>query len=175
VILDLADALARDVERTADLVEGARSLAVQPEAELEDAPFSVAELGERLRERLVAELEAGDLVGQRLGLVLDEVAELGLVVVADGLLERERPGGAGICSTPDRQPTPLRSRPRSDRGERRAGFARRGGCGSVSRRDGRDRATSSASARATAPANPPWRRWWKLESARRSNFSGATK
>src|SRR5690606_40080789 len=41
--LDLADALAGDVELPADLVEGRRLLAVQPEAHLENSPFPVVE------------------------------------------------------------------------------------------------------------------------------------
>ena len=40
-MLDLADPLARDVERPADLVERARLLAVQPVTKLEHAPLAL--------------------------------------------------------------------------------------------------------------------------------------
>src|ERR1035437_8179330 len=73
LVLDLADALARDVERATDLVEGAGVLAAEAVAELEPAAFAI---GGGL----------GALVG-------DELAELGLLLVADGLLERH--GGLG--------------------------------------------------------------------------------
>src|SRR5262249_29733206 len=89
LVLDLTDALARDVERPADLVERAGRLAVQPEAHLEHAALALAEHLEGAGERLVAERQRSLLVGERLGLVLDEVAELRLLVVADRLLERD--------------------------------------------------------------------------------------
>src|SRR3954470_13260493 len=44
LVLDLADALAGDVERPPDLVEGARVLAAQPVAKLEDTPLPVGEV-----------------------------------------------------------------------------------------------------------------------------------
>jgi len=44
VVFDLADALARDVERAPDLLEGARMLAAKAVAQLEHAPFAVAEV-----------------------------------------------------------------------------------------------------------------------------------
>ncbi len=47
LVLDLTDALARDVERAADLVERARLLAVEPVPELEDLPLPL-----RIRDRL---------------------------------------------------------------------------------------------------------------------------
>jgi hypothetical protein len=47
LVLDLTDALARDVERAADLVERARLLAGEPVPELEDLP-----LPRRIRDRL---------------------------------------------------------------------------------------------------------------------------
>src|SRR5436189_4372189 len=45
VVLDLADALARDAERTADLLERARLHPVEPEAELDHAPLALRERG----------------------------------------------------------------------------------------------------------------------------------
>src|SRR3954452_12650699 len=87
LVLDLPDALTRDIERAADLVERARMLAVQPIPELEHLALARGELAEDLLERLLAQRDLGSLVGQRHRLVGDEVPELGLLLVADGLLE----------------------------------------------------------------------------------------
>jgi hypothetical protein len=90
LVLDLADALARHVERAADLVERAGVLAAQAVAQLEDAALAVGEVLQRLAQRLLREDLGGALV-RRLGpLVGDELAELGLLLVADRLLERDR-------------------------------------------------------------------------------------
>src|SRR4051812_37471167 len=90
LVLDLADALARHVERAADLVEGAGMLAAEPVAQLEHPALAVGEVLQGLAERLLREDLGGALV-RRLGpLVGDELAELGLLFVADGLLQRDR-------------------------------------------------------------------------------------
>ena len=90
LVLDLADALARDVERPPDLVERARVLAAEAVAQLEHAALAVGEVLQRLAQRLLGEDLRGALV-RRLGpLVGDELAELGLLLVADRLLERDR-------------------------------------------------------------------------------------
>jgi len=60
LVLDLPDALAGDRERAADLVEGARLLAVQPVPELEHATLAIAERTQALRERLSAKLRRKD-------------------------------------------------------------------------------------------------------------------
>src|SRR6266545_4730105 len=90
LVLDLPNALPGDVEGAADLVEGARMLPVQPVAELEHLALAARERAEDLPQRLLAERGLGLLVGKRQVLVGDEVAELRLVLVADGLLERDR-------------------------------------------------------------------------------------
>src|SRR6476661_6699196 len=90
LVLDLADPLPRHLERAADLVERARLLAVQPVTKLEHAALAVAEHPEAASERLGAEGGVGRLVGERRVLVLDELPELGLLLVADRLLERDR-------------------------------------------------------------------------------------
>src|SRR3954467_11514291 len=90
LVLDLADPLARDVERAAHLVERAGVLPAQPVAELEHAPLPVGEVLERLAQGLLGEDLRGPLVGRLGPLVGDELAELGLLLVADGLLERYR-------------------------------------------------------------------------------------
>src|ERR687897_920183 len=90
LVLDLADALARDVERPPDLVERARVLAAEPVAQLEDAALAVGEVLQRLAQRLLREDLRGALVRRLGALVGDELAELGLFLVADRLLERDR-------------------------------------------------------------------------------------
>src|SRR5579884_701369 len=90
LVLDLADALPRHLERAADLVERARLLAVQAVPKLEHAALAVAQRVEALRQRLGAERRVRGLVGRRRALVLDELAELRLLLVADRLLERHR-------------------------------------------------------------------------------------
>src|SRR5207247_2202711 len=61
-------------------------------AEHEHLPLAVAERRERLLERLAAQRELDLLLGQR-ALAGDEVAEDGVLLVADGLVEAG--GGAG--------------------------------------------------------------------------------
>src|ERR1044072_2274062 len=90
LVLDLADALAGDVERPPDLVEGPRVLAAQPVAELEHAALAVGEVLQRLAQRLLGQEVGGPLEGRLRLLVRDELAELRLLLVADRLLERDR-------------------------------------------------------------------------------------
>src|SRR4051812_44132937 len=90
LVLDLADALARHVERAPDLVERARVLAAQAVAELEDAALTVGEVLQRLTQRLLRE-DLGRALVRGLGpLVGDELAELRLLLVAHRLLQRDR-------------------------------------------------------------------------------------
>src|SRR5215210_1190546 len=90
LVLDLADALARDVERAAHLVQRARVLPAEPVAQLEDAPLAVGEVLQRLAQRLLGEDLRSALVRGLGPLVGDELAELGFLLVADRLLERDR-------------------------------------------------------------------------------------
>ena len=90
LVLDLADALARDVERAADLVERAGVLAAEAVAQLEHAALAVGEVLQRLAQRLLGEDLGGALVRRLGALVGDELAELRLLLVADRLLERDR-------------------------------------------------------------------------------------
>src|SRR5688500_8349268 len=96
LVLDLADPLARDVERAADLVERPRVLAAEPVAQLEDAPLAIGEVLERLAQRLLGEDLGGPLVRGLGALVGDELAELRLLLVADRLLERDRRLGRAL-------------------------------------------------------------------------------
>src|SRR5258707_5443990 len=90
LVLDLADPLARDVERPPDLVQRPRMLAAEPVAELEHAALAVAQVLERLAQRFLGQDFGRSLVRGLGPLVGDELAELELLLVADGLLERDR-------------------------------------------------------------------------------------
>ena len=65
-------------------------LAAEPVAELEHAALAVGEVLEGLLQRLLGEQLGGALEGRLGALVGDELAELGLLLVADRLLERDR-------------------------------------------------------------------------------------
>src|SRR4051794_40138190 len=90
VVLDLPDPLARDVERAPDLLERPRPSAGEPEAHLDDLALALRQGRQRAMDVLLAEVLRGDLERRLRRLVLDEVAELGLVLLADRLLERDR-------------------------------------------------------------------------------------
>src|SRR5829696_4772542 len=94
LVLDLPDALARDVEGPPDLVERPWVLAVEAVAKLEHAALAQRERAEDARQRHLAHVHLGDLVRERLRVVGDEVAELRLLLVPDRLLERDRRLGA---------------------------------------------------------------------------------
>ena len=64
-------------------------LAAEPAAQLEHAALTVGEVLERLAQRLLGEDLGGALVGRLGPLVGDELAELGLLLVADRLLQRD--------------------------------------------------------------------------------------
>src|SRR3954468_4317786 len=91
VVLDLPDALARDVERPPDLLQRVRTRAGQAEAHLDDFPLALRKRIQRPPHVLLAEVLGGHLEGRLGGLVLDEVAQLGLFPLADRLLECDRP------------------------------------------------------------------------------------
>src|SRR5215218_3173243 len=92
--LELADALARQVELVPDRLERPR-LAFEPEPQLEDAPLALRQRVERAADALAAErlLRLVERIG---GLAVgEEIAELALVVGAHALVERDRSlGGA---------------------------------------------------------------------------------
>src|SRR4051812_4071443 len=90
LVLDLADALARDVERPPDLVERARVLPAQAVAQLEHTALAVRQVLQRLAQGFLGEDLGGALVRRLRALVGDELAELRLLLVADRLLERDR-------------------------------------------------------------------------------------
>src|SRR5918994_4309368 len=99
VVLDLADALARDVERAADLLQGERARAGEAEAHLDHLALALRERVERPAHVLPAQVLRRLVEGRDRGLVLDEVAELGLLLLADGLLEGDRLQGHALDLT----------------------------------------------------------------------------
>src|SRR3954470_18557885 len=76
LVLDLADALARDVERAVHLVQRAGVPPAEPVAELEHAALAVGEVLQRLAQRLLGQDLRGALVRRLGALVGDELAEL---------------------------------------------------------------------------------------------------
>src|SRR5439155_17899159 len=102
--LDLADALPCQAEPAADLLERLRLVVVEAVAEHEHHPLTLAERGERLLQRLAAQGDFDLLLGQR-PLPGDEVAEKGVLLVADRLVEaRRRPrSGTRLARLLDRQ------------------------------------------------------------------------
>src|SRR5262245_2520682 len=88
--LDLPDALARHVEAGADLLERVVGPLAEAEAQAEHLLFARRERRQH-PPGLVAEVHGDDRLDRRQRvLVLDEVAEMAVLVLADGRLERDR-------------------------------------------------------------------------------------
>src|SRR5581483_11520387 len=87
--LDLADALAGEVEVLAHLFERARLAAVEAEAQLQDLALALVERGQQPGDLLGQQRGGGDFEGRLRGAVLDDVAELGVAVLAQRLGERQ--------------------------------------------------------------------------------------
>src|SRR5262249_55652027 len=87
--LDLADALARDAQGVTDLLQGARLLAVEAEAHLDDLALLVVQLGHHGPDLLLGggayhlQLHRGD------GVLLQRVAQLQAAVLAHRARQRE--------------------------------------------------------------------------------------
>src|SRR5205085_6457719 len=90
VVLDLADPLAGDAEGAADLLERARLLTLEPEPKLDHLPLARRERGERVVDVAAPQRERRRVERRLRLLVLDEVPELGLLLLADRLLQRDR-------------------------------------------------------------------------------------
>src|SRR4051812_24843988 len=87
--LDLADALTRETEPAADLLERLRLGVLEPVAQDEDAPLAFGEDGERVRKRLATQRRLDLLLGEW-AVALDEVAEDRVLLVTDRLVEARR-------------------------------------------------------------------------------------
>src|SRR6266508_2150977 len=88
VLLELADALAREAELLADRLERLR-LAVEPEAELDDPALALRQILDRATHGL-APVRRGRLLDRiARGRVVEQIAELSVVLVADPLVQRD--------------------------------------------------------------------------------------
>src|SRR5918995_414555 len=90
VVLDLPDALAGDAERLPDLLERARLRSVESVAQLDHAPLPLGQRLQRELDVLAAERERGRVERRLRLLVGHEVAQGGVLLFADRLLERNR-------------------------------------------------------------------------------------
>src|SRR5215208_7758012 len=88
--LDLADTLAGHRELLADLFEGVVGVHADAEAHAQHALLARRERGENARRRLAQVRLDRRVDGQDRILVLDEVAEVRILLVADGRLEGDR-------------------------------------------------------------------------------------
>src|SRR5262245_14293447 len=89
VVLDLADALARDPERLADLLERARLRSVEAVAQLDDASLALGKGRQSELDVLAPKRQRGRVERRLRGLVRHEVTEGGVLLLADRLLERD--------------------------------------------------------------------------------------
>src|SRR5215211_1530922 len=90
VVLDLANSLARHAEGAPHLLERSGLVALEPVAHLDHLALAPGQRVERAADVLAAEVLARQLEGRLGGLVLHEVAELGVLLLTDRLLERHR-------------------------------------------------------------------------------------
>src|SRR5262245_17663867 len=89
--LDLADSLARDVERGADLFERARAAVLgQTEPETYHLRLALAQRFEHLVHLVLQHRERRGLSRRDYARVLDEIAEVRVVVLADWSIQRDR-------------------------------------------------------------------------------------
>ncbi len=84
---DLADALARDVELLADLLERAGTAVLDAEAQLQDFLLTRGEGGEHVHELLLQQRERRGLARLARSLIGDEVAKMAVLLLADGRFE----------------------------------------------------------------------------------------
>src|SRR5687768_6936981 len=88
--LNLADALARDFVLLANLFERAFVTVHQPETHLDDAPIALSETRQHVVHLVLQQAVARHLGRILSSLVLDEVAEVGVTIVAHRCLQRNR-------------------------------------------------------------------------------------
>src|ERR1035437_2835314 len=87
--LHLADALARDLEDPPDLLQRVGVAVADAVAELDDLALAVGEGLEHFLDAVLEHLGAGGLDGVLGRLVLDEVAEVAVLALADGPVEAD--------------------------------------------------------------------------------------
>jgi hypothetical protein len=91
--LDLADALACQIEVLTHLYQRPRLTPVEPEAEPEDLPLALVERSQQTSERRWEQCRRGELERALGRAVLDEIADLGVAIFAHRLRQRQRLGG----------------------------------------------------------------------------------
>src|SRR4029079_16044514 len=89
VVLDLADPLARDAEGAAALLKRARRLAEKPVAQLDHLAVALGERAESRLDVLATKRERRGVEGRLRLVVGNEVAERGVLLLADRLLQRD--------------------------------------------------------------------------------------
>src|SRR5262249_46924825 len=87
--LDLADPLPGHPELLADLLQRPRLAVDQPEPQLHDLLLTVRQLAERLLDSLGEHAAGGDLGGRVGARVLDEVGQVGVVLLPHRRVERQ--------------------------------------------------------------------------------------
>ena len=90
LVLDLADALARDAEDLADLLERVRLAVVHAETQAQDVCLTLCQRVEDLAERLGQQRVARGIRRTRRIVVLNEGADGRILLVADRRIERQR-------------------------------------------------------------------------------------
>src|SRR5256886_3773129 len=89
VVLDLTDSLAGDAEGLADLLERARLTAGEPESQLDHLALALGQRRQGMLDVLAPKRQRGVLVRRFDLIVLDEIAELGVLLLADRPLHRD--------------------------------------------------------------------------------------
>ena len=87
--LDLPDALARDAELLADFFERARVAVAEAEAQFQNFPLAFVQAAKHIAQFVLEQAEARHVERAFGGLVLDEIAEVRVLAVADGRLQRD--------------------------------------------------------------------------------------
>src|SRR5690606_17466296 len=85
--LDLAHALAGDLEDAADLLERVGVSVADAVAELEYLPLAVGEGAKHLFDALLEHVARSAIGGRALALIFDEVAEVALLAIANGAVQ----------------------------------------------------------------------------------------
>src|SRR5438477_6959704 len=88
--LDLANSLACHVELATDLLQRARPAVLEPEPELEHASLATRQRVQHRLDLFLEELVRGRFGRSERAAILDEIAEVGVLLLADRRLERDR-------------------------------------------------------------------------------------
>ena len=81
--LDLPDAFPGDAELLPNFLERARATVAQTKTQFQHLPLALGQTAQHVAEFVLEQAETGDVEGIVGGLVLDEIAEVGVIGVAD--------------------------------------------------------------------------------------------